>query len=86
MDTAFAYLKRKGIEEAVLYDRKPLTPPQLENALTKKVYKELLAESGHVITKSGAPTLAPEDDKRPGITNQVNPEDVFGPTPEQPQN
>lgn len=86
LDAAFTYLKEKGIEEAILYDRKPLTPPQLETALTKKVYKELLAESGHVVTRSGAPTLAPEDDKRPGITNQVNPEDVFGPAPEPPQN
>ncbi|RPK29962.1 DUF2800 domain-containing protein [Paenibacillus xylanexedens] len=78
LDAAFAYLKEKGIEEAALYNRKPLTPPQLEDALTKQVYKELLADSGHVITRSGAPTLAPEDDKRPGITNQVKPEDVFG--------
>lgn len=78
LDAAFAYLKEKGIDEAILYERRPLTPPQLENALTKKVYKELLAESGHVITRSGAPTLATESDKRPAVTNQVKPEDVFG--------
>ncbi|MEC0234436.1 DUF2800 domain-containing protein [Paenibacillus kribbensis] len=77
LDAAFAYLKEKGIDEAILYDRRPLTPPQLENALTKKVYKELLAESGHIITRSGAPTLAPDKDKRPAVTNQVKPEDVF---------
>ncbi|MBA9088793.1 hypothetical protein FHR92_005327 [Fontibacillus solani] len=77
MDAAFAHLKEKGIEEAVLYERKPLTPPQLEEALTKKVYKELLEEPGHVIKRAGTPTLAHEDDKRPAITNQVKPEDAF---------
>lgn len=77
LDAAFAYLKEKGIEDAVLYDRKPLTPPQLEDALTKKVYKELLEDPGHIVKRPGAPTLAPESDKRPAITDQVKPEDVF---------
>lgn len=77
LDKAFTYLKEKGIEEAVLYERKPLSPPQLETALTKKVYKDLLEDPGHVITRSGAPTLAPDKDKRPAVTNQVKPEDVF---------
>lgn len=77
LDKAFAHLKEKGIDEAVLYERKPLTPPQLEKALTKKVYKELLEEPGFVISRSGAPTLALEDDKRPAYSQQVKPEDVF---------
>lgn len=77
LDKAFAHLKEKGVEEAVMYERKPLTPPQLEKALTKKVYKELLEVPGHVISKPGAPTLAPEGDKRPAITDQVKPEDAF---------
>lgn len=78
LDAAFAYLKEMGVDEAVLYERKPLTPAQLEKALTKKVYKELLEEPGHVVSRPGAPTLAPESDKRPAITDQVKPEDVFG--------
>lgn len=78
LDAAFAYLKEKGIDEAVLYERRPLTPPQLETALTKKVYKKLLEEPGHIVKQPGAPTLAPESDKRPAITDQVKPEDVFG--------
>ncbi|WHX50528.1 DUF2800 domain-containing protein [Paenibacillus woosongensis] len=77
LDAAFAYLKEKGIDEAILYDRKPLTPAQIENSLTKKVYKELLEEPGHVISKPGAPTLAPEGDKRPAISDQVKPEEAF---------
>ncbi|MNM10453.1 PD-(D/E)XK nuclease superfamily protein [compost metagenome] len=77
MDKAFSHLKEKGIDEAVLYERKPLTPPQLEDALTKKVYKELLEDTGFVVKHPGAPTLAPDGDKRPAITNQVKPEDAF---------
>lgn len=86
LDAAFKHLQEKGIEEAILYDRKPLTPPQLEKALGKKEYRELLEEPGLVVSRSGAPTLVADDDKRPGITNQVKPEDVFGPAPDQPQN
>ncbi|WP_127575279.1 DUF2800 domain-containing protein [Paenibacillus barengoltzii] len=77
LDAAFAHLKENGIDEAVLYERKPLTPPQLEKALSKPVYKKLLEEPGHVINRSGAPTLVPESDKRPAITDQVKPEDAF---------
>lgn len=77
LDAAFAHLKKEGIDEAVLYERKPLTPPQLEKALSKPIYKKLLEEPGHVVNRSGAPTLVPESDKRPAITDQVKPEDVF---------
>ncbi|MEN1989855.1 DUF2800 domain-containing protein [Paenibacillus hubeiensis] len=78
LDTAFDFLKRNGIGEAVLYERKPLTPPQLEKTLGKQQYRELLEEPGHVVSRSGAPTLVPDGDKRPAITDQVKPEDVFG--------
>lgn len=78
LDAAFKHLQEKGIAEAVLYERRPLTPPQLEKTLGKKEYRELLEESGHVTSRSGAPTLVPDGDKRPAITDQVKPEDVFG--------
>lgn len=80
LDAAFAHLKANGIDEAVLYDRQPLTPAKLEDELGKTVYKELLEVPQHVIKSSGAPTLAPAEDKRPAITNQVKPEDVFSTT------
>lgn len=67
LDKAFAYLKENGIDEAVLYDRVPLTPPKLEKELGKKEYRSLLEEPGHVEKKPGKPTLAPADDKRPAI-------------------
>jgi hypothetical protein len=68
LDAAFAHLRAKGIDEALLYNREPLTPPQLEEALGKKQYKELLETPGHVLKKAGAPTLAPIEDKREAIT------------------
>lgn len=78
LDTAFKYLQENGIDEAVLYERRPLTPPNLEKALGKKQYKELLEEPGHVIKHPGAPTLAPADDKRPAFTGQIDPATAFG--------
>lgn len=83
IDAAFAHLKAQGIDEAVLYERKPLTPPQLEDALTKKTYKELLEDSGLVVKRPGAPALAPDSDKRPAITDRISPEEAFGPSPVQ---
>lgn len=77
IDTAFAHLTANAIEEALLYERKPITPAALEKVLGKAQYRTLLEEPGHVVSKSGKPTLAAVDDKRPAITNQVKPEDVF---------
>ncbi|ELK38784.1 hypothetical protein D478_27886, partial [Brevibacillus agri BAB-2500] len=43
-----------------------------------KQYRELLEEPGHVVKLPGAPTLAPFDDARPSISDQVTPEQAFG--------
>ncbi|WP_054939042.1 DUF2800 domain-containing protein [Paenibacillus ihuae] len=83
LDKAFAYLKEQGIDDSILFKRQPLTLPQLEDALTKKVYKELLVEPGHVVSRPGAPALAQIEDKRPAYNPQVKPEDVFSTAPEQ---
>lgn len=77
LDAAFAHLKANGIDEAVLYERKPITAASAEKVLTKKIYTELLEAPGHVIKKPGAPTLAPADDKRPAITDRVSAEQAF---------
>jgi hypothetical protein len=77
VDKAFSHLQENGISEAVLYVRQPLTPPQVEKELGKKQYRELLEDTGLVISKPGAPTLAPLDDKRPAFTGQVTPESAF---------
>ncbi|MED1653881.1 DUF2800 domain-containing protein [Brevibacillus agri] len=78
LDVAFVHLTASGIDEALLYERKPLTPPALEKALGKKQYRELLEEPGHVVKRPGPPTLVPIDDARPAISDQVTPEQAFG--------
>lgn len=74
-DKAFAYLSEKGIDEAMLYERKPISVAALEKVLGKKQYSELLEEPGHVVKKPGAPTLAQESDKRPALKSAAT---VFG--------
>lgn len=61
-DAAFEALLASGVEEALLYERKPVTPPQLEKALGGKAYREVAEPL--VEKKPGAPTLAEESDKR----------------------
>lgn len=78
LDAAFAHLKANGVDEALLYERKPITAAATEKLFeNKKQYKELLEDTGHVIKLPGAPTLVPIGDKRPPITNRVSPEDAF---------
>ena len=61
-DAVFRILIEKGWDEAVLYERKPKTLSDLEKLLGKKQFAELLGE--HVFKPLGAPTLAPDSDKR----------------------
>lgn len=60
-DAAFDKLKERGVEEALLWERRPVTPPALEKALGKKPFE---AVADLVVKKSGKPTLAPETDSR----------------------
>lgn len=75
IDKAFEVLKANGIDEAVLYERKPITLTAVEKLLGKKQFVELLSE--HVIKPPGKPTLALESDKREAITNKPTAEEVF---------
>lgn len=78
-DAAFTALIAAGINEAVLYERKPLTVPALEKVLGKPDYRKLLEKPGHVKTEPGKPTLAPASDKREAITiKAITPEEAFG--------
>ena len=67
-DKAFEYLKQNGIDDAILYERVPLTVPKLEKELGKKEYIRLLEDPGHVKKTPGKPTLASITDKRQAIT------------------
>lgn len=62
-DAALEALMAGGVEEAIIYDRVPKTLAQLEKAIGKQRFGELV---GGMITKSpGKPALAAESDKRP---------------------
>lgn len=61
-DEAFKVLMNNGIEETMLYERKPLTLSETEKLIGKAMFKELL--SPFVNIPQGKPTLAPACDKR----------------------
>lgn len=69
VDEAFAKVKATGVDEAVLYERKPITLTAVESLLGKAKFSELLADC--VIKPLGKPTLVPADDKRPAYNSTV---------------
>lgn len=75
MDAAFAILEKEGIDECLLYKREPLTLAQAEAVVGKKRFAELVGDM--VVKSPGKPTLVPEDDKRPAVTNVPRAKDVF---------
>ena len=77
-DKAFEHLKNNGYDEALLYERVPLTVAKLEKTLGKKEFRSLLEEAGLVEKTPGKPTLAPLSDKRQAIVNAPNAADDFG--------
>lgn len=76
MDAAFEKLTKSGIaEEAMLYERKPLTLAQVEKLVGKKDFQE--AVGGFVVKNPGKPALVKESDKREAITNKVTAAEAF---------
>lgn len=74
-DEAVNTLVKNGIDESVLYERRVLTLAQMEKAVGKKAFGEIV---GNLVVKNpGKPTLVEESDKRPRITNQPTAADVF---------
>lgn len=74
-DEAVETLVKNGIDESVLYERRVLTLAQMEKAVGKKAFGEIV---GNLVVKNpGKPTLVEESDKRPKITNQPTAADVF---------
>lgn len=72
-DAAFAAAKAAGVEEALLYERRPVTLAGLERIMGKKLFAETLGTFVH--KPPGKPTLAPESDKRPPMTRPTAQED-----------
>ena len=62
-----------GYDQALLYERKLLTITNMEKLMGKKQCAEDLG--AYVEKPEGKPTLAPESDKRPAITNNSAAED-----------
>lgn len=75
MDAAFRVLAESGISEAVLWERKPLSLPQVEKVLGKKAFGEAVGD--YVRKVPGKPALVEESDKRESVTNRVTAAEVF---------
>ena len=76
-DEAINKLIEGGIDEAIIYDKVPLTLAKLEKALGKQQFTALVGDL--VVTSEGKPTLVFENDKRPAISNKVNATSIFKP-------
>lgn len=61
-DKAFEILKANGFEEALLYERKPLSITGLEKLTGKKKLTEIIGD--YIEKPKGSPTLAKQSDKR----------------------
>ena len=62
VDKAFDILEANGFDEAILYERKPITLTQLEKVVGKTKLVEAIGD--YIEKPKGAPTLAKESDKR----------------------
>lgn len=79
-EAAFEAVIGSGVEEALLYEKKPLSLAQVEKLMGKKDFAAVAGD--YVTTPPGKPTLAPAADKRPPITNKISAEEAFGKTEE----
>lgn len=73
---AFTALQSAGYDEALLYERVPLTLTKLEALITKEHKDTILAK--YITKPQGKPTLAPADDKRPAMQPQITAQEAFG--------
>ncbi len=68
IEDVFKRLIDSGIDESMLYEKKPLTLTAIETLLGKKDFADKLSE---FITKSeGKPALVDENDKRPALKKE----------------
>ncbi len=72
-DQAFAALVGSGIDENMLYERKPLTLAAVETLVGKKPFQETVSD--YVRVSPGKPTLVDGNDKRDAITKATAQED-----------
>ena len=70
-----ATLVKAGYDPALIYEKQLLGVTKMTALVGKKEFHELLEEPGLVFKPEGAPTLAPESDKRPAIVTSVTADD-----------
>lgn len=75
MDAAFEAITEDGTDEAMLYERKPLTLAQVEKLMGKAHFADVAGE--FVVKSPGKPTLVPSTDKREAITNKISANEAF---------
>lgn len=63
LDAAFTTLQQRGVPEALLWERKPVSVAGLEKAMGKAAFAT--AADALVVKRPGKPTLVPSSDKRP---------------------
>lgn len=83
LDAAFETLKTNGIDEAMLYERKPITLAATEKLLGKAKFKDLVGNFVNI--PPGKPALVQESDKRQAIT-RPSAQDDFGEIKEESAN
>lgn len=76
MDAAFAKLEAGGIPAALLWEKTPLTLAQVEKEVGKADFSALVGDM--VVKSPGKPTLVPETDERPAVTNKITAAEAFG--------
>lgn len=74
-EAAFKVLMENGTDEAMLYNRVPLTLAQTEKLIGKKQFDALVG--AYVEKKPGKPTLVPASDKREAISTTPKANSVF---------
>lgn len=74
-EEAFEAIIEDGMDEAMLYERKPLSLAQVEKLMGKAHFNDVCQE--YVNKKPGKPTLVKDSDKRVAITNIISAEEAF---------
>lgn len=72
---AFDTIRAAGVDDAMLYERKPLTLAAIEKEMGKAKFADIAGT--HIIQQPGKPTLAPESDHREAITLKPTAEEDF---------
>lgn len=75
MEEAFNAISEDGMDEAMLYERKPLSLAQVEKLMGKAHFNDVCMT--YVVKKPGKPTLVTESDKREAITNKIPADEAF---------